>query len=424
MRAAIQPKPTSGPAISAEALAGLIQTLREINQQSEFVPLVSTVLKTACRLFRARAASVLLANKMTGLLEIAAVENVLAAAIQDYQQQPVRSQAVEEAEDVLAEPNRETAALHQLALAGLPQATVLPIHIQEKIIGVLTLAADVPLLQGGEDEFLRDIFLEYIAQALENAYLIFQLRQQNGRLEMMMTKLQTAQNHLERAEKMALAGKIATAVAHEIRNPLTVIGTSLQLVLEKMEPEHPERNLYEIMVQKVRSVDQTLKELLNFSRPIALRPAPVSLAETLQQVVTFIRHKYASRSLELQLEVPPALPRVCLDEEQAQRIFLNLFLNAHAFLPEKGRVHVRAWEETGKPWVCVSFADNGPGIPPEHAQKLFEPFFTTRSDGTGLGLFLVKYLLEAMNGSIEFRSLPGAGTEFLLRLPRADQPAA
>jgi len=420
MTTAIETQTQSTPAAPWRELT---HALRELNRQHEFVPLVGAALQTACRLFHAESAALLLSNRSTGVLDIAAVENMPSEAILAYQRRPARTACLSTS-PVAANLVGDQSVISGLAAAGFPRHVIVPIVIQDKSIGCLTLAAAQPLLASADELARMELFLEYIAQAIENAYLIFHLRERNSRLELMMTKLQNTQNHLKRAEKMALVGKIAAAVAHEVRNPLTIINTSLQLAYEKMQPEHPERSLYEIMIAKVHAVDQTIKELMNFSRPIELRPAPLVLAETLAKVVTFVGKKFESRKLQLQSDLPADLPRVLLDNEQIQRIFLNLFLNSMHVLPEQGWVRVRAWREPGKPWVMLSFADSGPGITPEQAQHLFEPFFTTRPDGTGLGLFLIKHLLEEMNGGIELRTQSPQGAEFLLWLPVASEAAS
>jgi signal transduction histidine kinase len=403
-------KTTSDP-----AWLNLRRAFLEINTEKEFGPMTTTILRQACRMFQAGGAALLLANKLTGMLEIAAVQNISAEALEAYRMQPESTLALEspgQEEDSSGALNR----IRSLG-AGFPQQVILPIQLQNKIIGCLILAA-AHFLENSKDRQERlEIFLEYMAQAIENAYLIFQLRQQNSNLEMMMTRLQNTQNHLKRAEKMALVGKIATAVAHEMRNPLTIISTTLQLVYEKMPAGHSDRELYAAMIGKVRTVDQTIKELMNFARPVQIQLKSVKLSEVIARVATFIGKKYAGHKLELQVEVSPELPAIYVDEEQLQRILINLFLNAYNFLPEGGTVRLAASHAEKSPWLDFSFSDNGPGISPEHAQQIFEPFFSTRTDGTGLGLFLVKHLLEEMNGSIEVNSAASQGAEFRIKLP-------
>lgn len=402
------------------ALRELTQALRELNAEREFVPLVSAILRTACRLSRAETATLLLANRRTGMLEIAAVEDMPSELILEYQRHPARAAGLAPWTGGGSD-GQDAELIRRLAAGGCACACVLPIVNQDKTIGAITLAAAQVVPAGPEIRARLELLLAYIAQALENAYLIFHLQEQNARLEHMMTKLQNTQNHLKRTEKVALVGKVAAAVAHEVRNPLTVIHTSLQMVLEKMTAVCPERAFYETMLAKVRMVDLTIKELLTFARPVELRPAPLDVSEMLSKVKTFVAKKFESRSLALNLNAEADLPRVLLDEVQGQRIFLNLLLNAFQAAPDHGWVRVRAWRDPGQACVRVSVADNGPGIQAEQASQVFEPFFTTRPDGTGLGLFLIKHLLEEMQGGIELINPGVAGAEFLLRLPLASE---
>jgi signal transduction histidine kinase len=416
----------AGVASEQAALHELTQALRALNAEREFVPLVSAILQTACRLLHAEAAALLLANRRSGMLEIAAIENMPSELVLEYQHHPARASGLtawsgDPGACSAAHAAHDAELIRRLAAGGCGCSEVLPIVNQDKTIGALTLAAAHPILSDPGARERLELLLAYIAQALENAYLIFHLREQNARLELTMTKLQNTQNHLKRTEKVALLGKVAAAVAHEVRNPLTVIHGSLQLMLEERPPDHPEHGLFETMLAKVRSVDQTIKELLTFARPVELHAAPLQLSAVLAKIRTFVAKKFESRKLTLSLDLEPHLPRVLLDEGQAQRIFLNLFLNAFAAAPDAGSVQVRAWREPGRPYVLVTVADNGPGVPAELAAQIFEPFFTTRPDGTGLGLFLIKHLLEEMQGAIDLRNPGASGAEFLLRLPIASE---
>jgi signal transduction histidine kinase len=401
-----------------------IQAFREVNDQSDFGLLSNTVLEQTTKLFCAEAASLFLANKTTGDIDVAAVRHVPEECIAAYIKNPCRAAVIAGLfpnQDPWGPASLPHEPLTQLVSAGYALALFFPIRIQEKIIGYLALSSSEKIGALPEVREKLGLFLEFIAQAIENAYLIFQLRQQNSHLELMMTKLQNAQNHIRRAEKMALVGKLAASIAHEIRNPLTVIGASLQWLFEKMEKENPDRRLFDTMITKVRSMDQTIKELMVFARPLQLICKPISLPETMERVTVFIDKKYLLKKISISQTFAADLPKVWADEEQLQRVFINLFLNAYQFVPENGKVHVRSWQDPGQPWMMLSFSDNGQGISGENISRIFEPFFSTQLEGTGLGLFFVKHILEEMNGTIEVKSEPPYGTEFILRLPIAKQ---
>lgn len=396
------------------------RAFQAINQEKEFSAMVSTALRQACRLFRSEGALLLLANRGTGLLEIGAVENISAEALDLYRRAPARTDALgPDLDPAAAAADRER--IRGLA-KGFARHLLLPIVLQTKIIGALMLT---DVRAGGEFQESPeglDVFLEYLAQAIENAYLIFQYQRQNTHLETMMARLQNTQNHLKRAENLALVGKFAAGVAHEVRNPLTIIGTTLQLVFEKMAADHPERGLYATMIEKVREVDRTIKEMLAVARPLPLRPAAVDLRAGVAKVLAFLDKKLASRNLDVSVDLPSDLPRAWADEEHWQRIIINLCLNALAFLPVGGRIRIQGRHAPEAAFLEIIFSDNGPGVSAEQAQQIFEPFFSTRLDGTGLGLFLLRHWLEEMNGGIELVSRPGEGAAFKIRLPAAQRP--
>lgn len=398
---------------SSLSTAELAAVFQRLNRVTDFSQLSNRVLAELMALFGAAAASLLLVNKRTGELEIAAVQEVPEDILAAYLRRPARAQAVAETAPVWPD------SVRQLAAAGYGHFQLFPIQLEDAVIGYCALAGPEPLCRRPEEAQAVPLVLAFIAQAIENAYFIYQLKEQNARLELMMTRLQNTQNHLKRAEKMALVGKIAATMAHEIRNPLTVVGTNLQLLYDKMPAAHPDHELYATMLAKIRGLDQTIKEMLVLARPLQLAIRPLVLKAALERVLVFVERKFATRGLRITLELPESLPLVLLDEEQAQRVFLNLLLNAYQFLPDHGQVFIRASHQPGEPYVSVSVSDNGPGIEPSHLPQIFEPFFTTRADGTGLGLFLVKHILEEMNGSIEVSSAVHTGSEFRLRLPIA-----
>lgn len=398
----------------------MAKSFQAINNKEDFGQLSNTILEQATMLTGALAAALLLVNKNTGELEIAAVRQVPEEVITNYMQHPVRAAAI--ADFYKRSGNAFELSFHfdgirQLASAGYDHSLVLPINIRQKIIGYLTLSSANAFLDNSAARDRFGLYLEFSAQAIESAYFIYQLQQQNAHLELMMTKLQNTQNHLKRTEKMALVGKLAASVAHEIRNPLTIIGTSLQLTYEKLEKAHPDKELFETMINKVRSVDQTIKELMVFARPIQLVLKSFGLENTLDRVITFVSRKFASKGISITKDIPQSLPPVYLDEEQTQRILINLLLNAFEFLDEKGSISLIARYESHQPWISLTVADDGKGIPKENIRQIFDPFFTTRTEGSGLGLFMVKHLIEEMDGSIEVDNQKPHGAVFVLRLP-------
>ena len=263
-------------------------------------------------------------------------------------------------------------------------------------------------------------------------------------------ELDEAQERLIRMEKMAILGQLASRVGHELRNPLAAIKNAvyfLNMVLEGPDPKVKE--MLEILEEKVDTCERIISSLLDFGRtkPPAWRKADIN--EIVQGVLSRIS---VPENVEVVSQLDKALPIIQADPDQLGQAFGNIILNAIQAMPEGGRLVVKtsANSDFGEPpglsvstelsevsrrrlsrpvepseahspeWLTVSFADTGMGIPEENLGRLFEPLFTTRAKGIGLGLMVTKTLVEGHEGTIEVESQEGKGTTFRVRLPISD----
>ena len=244
-----------------------------------------------------------------------------------------------------------------------------------------------------------------------------ELKEYSERLEEMVEQrtkeLRDAQEELVRKEKLALLGQMAGAVGHELRSPLTVITNALyylKMVLADAD-EDVKENL-EIISESVCNSDKIISDLLDFSRT---RPGEREEAAISDLVAQVLEKQPPSENVEVTTQIAPDLPPVSVDCQQMGQVLANLVVNAYQAMPEGGRLTISAQTEEGQ--VALSIADTGCGVPQENMAKLFEPLFTTKARGLGLGLMVVKTLLEANDGSIEVESQVGKGTGFRVRLP-------
>ncbi len=227
--------------------------------------------------------------------------------------------------------------------------------------------------------------------------------------------LQTRQNLLK-AEKLAAVGQLAAAMAHEVRNPLSIIGASVQFLKSKMEEQEEVVNVMDTILRKISEIDGTIRELLAAARPLKLKQDQVDLNASVREVLGFIREKCLVQNVALKLEFNPDLPRIHGDEEHLQRVFLNIFINAMNSMSQGGEL--RVWTRTGPDdRASVLIEDSGRGIAADDIQHLFEPFFTRQSGGSGLGLFMVKMIIDELKGDLRVESEPGQGTRFTVSLP-------
>lgn len=236
-----------------------------------------------------------------------------------------------------------------------------------------------------------------------------------------VTELKAMERLLVERERLAAVGELAATVAHEVRNPLAGIRGGCEILLEGY-PEGDSR--HEIGREILRQVDRlngTVHELLLFARPKSLDPVPTDLHALIDRVVRLAREGRAGCRVEVEREYDPDLPPVEIDPHQTEQVFLNLYLNACQLQAGSGRVRFRT--RCDDRTVTVSVRDWGPGIPGDRLDQIFKPFYTTRAQGTGLGLAVVKKIVEAHGGTVEASNRESGGAEFVVRLPLRQEKA-
>ena len=234
-----------------------------------------------------------------------------------------------------------------------------------------------------------------------------------------VSEVKALTQQLIRADRLAAMGELTAGVAHEVRNPLGIIRASIQLVEDpSCDPERI-REASSIMKHEIDRLDKVIKALLDFGRPSAPTLVEVDLREVLADVVLFTRRFAGSSQVELREDYAVAVPTVLADPNQLKQVFVNLITNAvQAMEGDGGTITVSTRAVDG--FVRVSLADDGPGIPAESLAKVFDPFFSTRDEGTGLGLTIVHRIVDEHDGHLEVESTLGKGTTFNVFLPVAE----
>jgi len=285
-----------------------------------------------------------------------------------------------------------------------------PLISINRLSGIVMLGADRQGWQVAEKD--TDLFMSLTAQfalALENSTLY---RQQRDRL-----------GKLHRTENLAAAGQLAAGVAHEIRNPLTAIRSTIQYVLSDYPEGSAKSELMGELLREVDRIDGTLDRLLTLTRADEFDPEPMDICETLEQSLLLISQQARRKSINVECHRTGGRLLVRGVGGELKQVFLNLLLNALAAVPEGGsiRCECSVWESDhdggAERWAQVSIEDSGVGILPEHIDKIFDPFFTTKREGTGLGLAVCHGVIQRHEGEIDLRSAPGMGTVATVRLP-------
>jgi len=229
----------------------------------------------------------------------------------------------------------------------------------------------------------------------------------------------------KKIDRLVSLGELSAYVAHEIRNPLTGIRTTVQFVGSKFKPRDPRREDLDDVIKELDRIEQIITGLLMFARPPAARPQPCDLHQVLEKTLAMIELQLGDAQVALYRDWAEDLPLVYADADLTQQVFLNLCLNALQAMPEGGELRsatgVRRYR-TRRSMVDISFSDSGVGIPRDLIEKIFDPFFTTRSTGTGLGLPISVQIMREVGGVITARNNPGGGATFRVSFPIPAEP--
>jgi len=227
-------------------------------------------------------------------------------------------------------------------------------------------------------------------------------------------------SQLAAAEKRDLLARLLGRLAHEVRNPLSSLDIHFQLLeedLASLAPQMREQlsSRLEIIHGELHRLEGIVERFLRLAGPAGVDLEPVEIRKILAHVCELLRPEAAAREIEIASRVEGPLPRVMADPVRLTQALLNVVINAIQAVEKKGRVEVSAAVADGQ--VCVAVSDNGPGIPPDKLASIFDPYFTTKSEGSGLGLWIAQQIVTAHGGSLQAQNGPAGGALLMMRLP-------
>jgi PAS domain S-box-containing protein len=272
------------------------------------------------------------------------------------------------------------------------------------------IEVDVTELREGEHiigtrSYLRDVTERNEAEEA--------LKEYSQRLEALVDELRDAQDELIRKEKLAVLGQLAGGVSHELRHPLSVISNAVYyLKMTLTDADDTTEEYLQMIASEVRNADKIISDLLDFSRVKGSGREEISVSELTAEI---LERQPPPEEVKVTTEIPTDLPRVFADPQQIGQVLVNLVTNGYQAMPKGGDLTISA--KAKKKRVHLSVADTGVGVPPENIEKLFEPLFTTKARGIGLGLAVSKTLVEANGGRMEVESEEGKGSTFTVMLP-------
>src|SRR5579864_5339624 len=246
----------------------------------------------------------------------------------------------------------------------------------------------------------------------------------------MVTQLRESREEIERlhrtqmsrAEHFATLGEVATGLAHEIRNPLAGIAGVIEIIGRDLPSTSPARAVVKDVRQEIARINHIVTDLLQTARPHPPKVRKSDLNTTVEHAVMLGRQQAIAKSIEISLQKDPSLREVEHDSDQIHQVLLNLLLNALQAIDVNGKIRVSVKQQGTT--AVVEVADNGRGIAPNHLPNIFRPFYTTKGDGTGLGLSLARRIVEDHHGRIDVTSAVGQGTTFAVILPLQRAAAA
>jgi hypothetical protein len=243
--------------------------------------------------------------------------------------------------------------------------------------------------------------------------MVDRLREANDELQ------QCHYQQMERVDRLASVGEMSAGIAHEIKNPLAAISGAISVLYEDFDEGDPRREVVNKVLEQIARLDKAATDLLFFGRPGKPSFEFVDTNDLLNKTMFFVSQHPEAKNVHQNKEFTRNLPPVWVDAKQLQQVFFNIIINAIQAMQDGGTLLMQTdlIEDREKQVVRVMIGDSGPGIKPEVLEKIFTPFFTTKTQGTGLGLAICRQLIEQQGGTIDIKSRVGEGTRVLINLP-------
>ena len=224
---------------------------------------------------------------------------------------------------------------------------------------------------------------------------------------------------MQRTDRLVALGEIAAGVAHEIRNPLTSIKGFVQLIESEMEEGNPQRQYTSIVISETDRLNKIVHELLYYARPSDTLRTNININKILTDSLQLVNINAAPQEITIMTSLADDLPAIAGDPEQLKQVFLNLLMNAVQALEGAGQITVSS--QGTCEGILVMIEDDGKGIVSDHLDRIFSPFFTSRSDGTGLGLAVVQKIVALHHGEIRAENISSGGARFIIQLPLVEK---
>lgn len=285
-----------------------------------------------------------------------------------------------------------------------------------QVLGVVEIVRDV------SDDYKQVVKLQgltvgscFIVMGILFFVLLFVVRHGEKIIERRAEERLKLEEKLSQAEHLSAIGEMTAGISHEIRNPLGIIKSSAQLLKKKMEKLDAKTSIPDIIVEESGRLDNIITDFLDFAKPKILDLHPCKVEDIIEKNITYLTPRIEDNNLNIIKEISKHLPEVLADSAMLYQAFLNILINAFQSLKNNGCITIRIKYDSGS--IIINFIDNGEGIPKKILKKIWTPFFTTKDTGTGLGLGIVKNMIEAHNGTITITNMEPKGANVEITLP-------
>jgi two-component system NtrC family sensor kinase len=292
----------------------------------------------------------------------------------------------------------------------MPTSTMLaPMIVRDQRIGVIGAFAAQRQIFDDRDLALLNSMASTVAIAIENARLYAESKA-------FAKELAASQAQLIESTKLAATGKLAASIAHEINNPLQALQSCIYLIADDASPNDPNARYVNIARDELDRIARIVGRMLDFHRPATEAQEPTDLNALIENTLALVHKRLQHSHVRVRTELSPDIVSINTIRDHIRQVVLNLILNAIEAMPEGGTLKIRT-SHASPEWVAMQVQDNGVGIEPDDMAHLFEPFYTSKPHGTGLGLSVSYDLVSRHGGQILVDSTPGEGTTFTVRLP-------
>ncbi len=312
-------------------------------------------------------------------------------------------------------------------LLGFPQdsrlITIAPLRAEQPlsrisgpVLGVVEIVQDLTDDYKTIFDFqIRVITTSSVVMGALFLALLFVVKRGESIIEKRAQERLKLKEQLSRAEHLSTLGEMVAGISHEIRNPLGIIKSSSELLKKKMASYDPSNSIPDIIIEESIRLNYIITDFLNFAKPRIPNLMACDVEAVLEKNINFLASHIEKEGYTVEKYYDNNIPEITADSDMLYQAFLNILINAMQAMPEGGKIHV-AIQSTDNT-VKIFFEDEGEGIPQDLMEKIWDPFFTTKAKGTGLGLGIVKNIIESHSGSVQISARPGAGARVKVELP-------